>query len=77
MEAKDKNTGLGAVRNRSLILTALIVVVTLFWVLMLLYTNLPMIALAGIGLLSLLLLSVATAWTAMAVPQRNAQDGNP
>ena len=74
---KDKTPGLSAVRNRSLMLTALIVVVTLFWVVMLLYTNLPTIALAGIGLLSLLLLSVATAWTAMAVPNRKAQDNNP
>ncbi len=70
MQANDANND-GSVRGRrSLILTVLIVSVTFFWVLILTYTDLPMIALAGIGVLSLLLLSVATAWTTMAFPSR-------
>lgn len=70
---QDANTkpGLSAAGRRSLILATLIVVVTFFWVFVLLYTNLPAIALVGIGVLSLLLLSVATAWTAMAFPGRS------
>ncbi len=71
MQANDAKTGVSTASRRSLILTALIVAVTFFWVLMLFYTNLPTIALAGLALVSLLVLSVATAWTAMAVPSRS------
>jgi hypothetical protein len=60
-------------RRRSMILAALIVVVTLFWALMLFNTNLPMLALAAIAVVSLALLSVATAWTAIAFPQRRVE----
>ena len=69
MQTNDHTTDMGSLRRRSILLAALIVIVTLFWVVMLLYTNLPTIAMAGIGLISLLLLAVATAWTAMAVPK--------
>lgn len=71
MTAHDTNKGFGERGKRALILTVLIVVVTFFWVLLLMYTNLPNLALAGIGLLSLLVLSVATAWTAIAFPSRS------
>jgi len=71
VQANDNNKGTAARGRRALILTVLIVVVTFFWVLLLLYTNLPNLALAGIGLVSLLVLSVATAWTAMAFPSRS------
>jgi len=57
-----------------MVLVPLIVAVSLFWVLMLLFTNLPWLALAVIALLSLTLLSVATAWTAMAMPRRDESD---
>ena len=70
-DAKNK-TGLSNAGRRSIILAALIVVVTFFWVLLLLYTNLPTLVLGGIALLSLVLLSVATAWTAMAFPSRSS-----
>lgn len=70
MTAKDRNSGSGTRTRRSLILTVLIVVVTFFWVQILLYTNLPPLALVGLGLLSLLVLAIATAWTAMAFPGR-------
>lgn len=73
MTANDSNNGLGTRGKRALILTVLLVAVTFFWVLMLLYTNLPVWAMAGIGLVSLLLLSLATAWTAMAFPSRSKQ----
>ena len=62
------------VRRRGMVLVPLIVAVSLFWVLMLLFTNLPWLALAVIALLSLTLLSVATAWTAMAMPRRDESD---
>jgi len=69
--AKDTNKASGSRGKRALILTVMIVAVTFFWVLMLLYTNLPTWAMAGIGLLCLLVLSLATAWTAMAFPSRS------
>ena len=62
------------VRRRGMVLVPLIVVVSLFWVLMLSFTNLPWLALAVIALLSLTLLSVTTAWTAMAMPRRGESD---
>jgi len=58
-------------RRRSMVLAALIVVVTMFWALMLFNTNLPVLALAAIATVSLALLAVATAWTAIAFPRRN------
>ncbi len=60
-------------RRRSMILAALIAVVTLFWALMLVNTNLPTLALVAIAVVSLALLSVATAWTAIAFPQRKVE----
>lgn len=59
-------------RNRVLVLFPMIAVVTLLWTLLLKFTNLPALALAVVALTSLLLLSVTTAWTAMAVPRREA-----
>ena len=72
-DANVKKTGMRAAGRRSIVLATLIVVVTFLWVLLLLYTNLPMVALGGIALVSLVLLSVATAWTAMAFPSRNSK----
>jgi len=57
-----------------MVLIPLIVVVSLFWVLMLSFTNLPWPVLAVIALLSLTLLSVTTAWTAIAMPRRGRSD---
>lgn len=71
MQAGSKTIESSTRKKRALMLAALIVVVTLFWVLIMLYTNLPTIALAGIGLLSLVALALATAWTAMAFPGRS------
>ncbi|MGB5812931.1 MAG: hypothetical protein WBG86_20530 [Polyangiales bacterium] len=62
-----------SLKRRSLLLVVLIVLVTLFWVLMLVHTNLPTLVLGLIAVLSILLLSVATAWTAMALPGRDEQ----
>jgi len=62
-------------RRRSMILAALIVVVTMFWALMLFNTNLPTLALAAIAVVSLALLAVATAWTAIAFPRRDGHPG--
>ena len=58
--------------RRTIIVVSLIAVVTLFWVVLLVYTNLPTIVLAGIALVSILLLSVATAWASAAIPQRRS-----
>jgi len=71
---KSENNGswVGTARRRSIIVAALIAIVTLFWVVLLLYTNLPTLALAGVALVCLVLLSVATAWAAIAVPRRRS-----
>ncbi|MFN2328770.1 MAG: hypothetical protein ABR612_07625 [Chromatocurvus sp.] len=69
MQKTSETRSARSVRNRALILFSLIVVVTLLWVLLLMYTNLPVLVLAIVGLLSLFLLSVATAWMVMAVPR--------
>ena len=70
MEANDAKNSAGNRNQRVLFLTVMIVLITFLWVVLLLSTNLPMLALAGIGLLSVLVLSLATAWTAMAFPGR-------
>lgn len=71
MQTNNTKKGLGTRGQRAFILAALIVIVTFSWVLMLMYTSLPTLALVGIALLSLLVLSLATAWTAMAFPGRS------
>ena len=72
MQDTNEKSGMSTAGRRSIILATLIVVVTFVWALLLLYTNLSMLALGAIALLSLVLLSVATAWTAMAFPSRNS-----
>lgn len=74
MPTTDQTTGFSAARRRSLILASLIVIVTLFWVLLLNFTNLPTIALGAVAVISLITLSIGTAWAAMALPGRTAQD---
>jgi len=69
--ASEKNgSWISTAGRRTIIVASLIAVVTLFWVILLVYTNLPTIALAGIALVSILLLSVASAWAAAAIPRR-------
>lgn len=75
MQDNEHAARLRTARRRGMLLFPLIVLVTLFWVLMLSFTNLPVAALAVIALVSLFLLSVATAWTAMAMPSRGSRDG--
>ncbi len=75
MGSENNQSWVGTVRNRMIVLACLIAVVTLLWVVLLLYTNLPTIALAGIALVSLVLLSVATAWAAIAAPNRGSGSG--
>ncbi|NBB92582.1 MAG: hypothetical protein GVY32_05370 [Gammaproteobacteria bacterium] len=45
---------------------------TPFWVYLVFFTNLSMLALAFIALVILLLLSTATAWTATAIPRHDS-----
>lgn len=73
MNKQDHDKSLSARRRRPLLLTVLIVTITFFWVGLMLYTNLPTLVMAGIGLVSLLVLAVATAWTAMAFPSRDGE----
>lgn len=55
-----------------IVVAALIAIVTLVWVALLMYTNLPTMVLGAIALVSLVLLSVATAWAAIAAPNRSS-----
>lgn len=68
----NKGSWVGTAGRRVIVTAALIAIVTLFWVVLLLYTNLPTLALAGIALVSIALLSTATAWTAIATPRRRS-----
>ncbi|MEM1081841.1 MAG: hypothetical protein AAGH65_09700 [Pseudomonadota bacterium] len=65
---KEPSTWVSAAGLRTVLLSILMVVVTLFWVMLVLNTNLPPLLLLGIGLLSILILSIATAWAALVVP---------
>ena len=76
MQAKDTTKGSGAAIWRALILTVLIVVIPFFWIVVLFFTDLSLLVLAVIALLCLLLLSVATAWTAIAFPSRSDKPPN-
>lgn len=58
---------------RTIILVVLIGVVVPFWIYLVFFTNLPMLVLAVIALVMLLLLSTATAWSAIAIPRRDAE----
>jgi len=57
---------------RTIVTSALIVVVTMFWVYLLFFTNISMLALSGIALVCLLLLSAASAWATTAIPRRDS-----
>lgn len=58
---------------RTIILVVLIGVVVPFWIYLVFFTNLPMLVLAVIALVMLLLLSTATAWSAIAIPRRDSE----
>jgi apolipoprotein N-acyltransferase len=71
MESNGKSSWVGTAGRRTLLLVALIAVLVPFWLYLAFYTNLPMLALAGIAVLILLLLSLTMAWAATAMPRRN------
>jgi len=72
LESENNASSKKIAARRMIIVASLIAVVTLLWVALLLYTNLPAFALAGFAVVGLLLLAVATAWAALAVPSRRA-----
>lgn len=59
---------------RMVIASALIVVLTTFWAYLVFFTDISMLALAGIALLIVLTLSTATAWTAVGIPHEQDRD---
>lgn len=71
MKSENNASWVGTAGRRAIVVVSLIVVVTLLWVALLMYTNLPAIAMVGIAIIGLLLLSTATAWAALAVPRRH------
>lgn len=58
--------------KRTVLVSSLIALVTLFWVVLLVNANLSAFVMAGIALVSVLLLATAVAWAASALPRRNA-----
>lgn len=76
VESDNNTSWIGTAGRRVIVVASLIAVLTLFWVLLLVYTNLPAIALAAIAVVGLLLLAVATAWAALAVPRRGSDTRN-
>lgn len=73
MEPEKHGSWVGTAGLRTIIVVTLIAVLTPFWIYLVFFTNLPELALAGIALLILLILSTATAWTAIAVPGRSTE----
>lgn len=76
MEPDKNGSWVGTAGIRTVIVVCLIAILTPFWVYLVFFTQLPELALAGIALVILLILSTATAWTAIAVPHRQAEDDN-
>lgn len=72
MSSKKNQSWVRTAGLRTIIVVSLIAVVTPFWIYLVFFTNLPMLALAVIALIILLLLSTATAWTATAIPRRGS-----
>jgi len=72
VEPEKNGSWVGTAGFRTIIVVTLIAVLTPFWIYLVFFTDLPELALAGIALLILLILSTATAWTAIAVPSRSA-----
>jgi len=72
VESEKKGSWISTAGRRMIIVASLIAVVTLLWVLLLLYTNLPGIALGAFALVGVALLSVASAWAAAAIPRRRS-----
>ena len=56
------------------IASVLIVVLTTFWAYLVFFTDISMLALAGIALLIVLTLSTATAWTAVGIPHKQDRE---
>lgn len=76
MESENNGSWVKKARRRGLITGALIPAVTLYWVILLMYTNLPPLMLGIVAVVSLLLLSVAIAWTVTAVPAGQPGSGH-
>ncbi|MEM8547087.1 MAG: hypothetical protein AAGF46_02875 [Pseudomonadota bacterium] len=58
---------------RFIVLTLLIAVLTPFYLFVLLYLNLPLIITAALGLIIILMYSIATAYAAIAIPEQQSE----
>jgi len=68
----QNNAWIAEAGRRAIMLAVLIVLITLFWVSMLVYSNLPTMMLGVFALLSMLVLSMATAWAVIAIPDSDS-----
>lgn len=74
MQNEQKMSWMGTAGKRTVLVSSLIALVTLFWVILLVNANLSMAVMAGIAVLSVLLLATAVAWAASALPRRSASN---
>jgi prepilin signal peptidase PulO-like enzyme (type II secretory pathway) len=74
VDSGNNDSWIGTATFRSIIVVVLIGVIVPFWIYLVFFTNLPMILLALIALVMLLLLSTATAWSAIAIPKRGSDN---
>ncbi|MGY6555952.1 MAG: hypothetical protein ACXIUM_15660 [Wenzhouxiangella sp.] len=74
MSTSNRPAWMKTVGLRMILASVLIVVLTSFYVYLVFFTEMSMLAMAGIALLILLTLSTATAWTATGVPGGEDED---
>lgn len=73
MPSENNASWVKSAGRRMALVAALIVVVTLFWVALLFYADLPALVMGGIAVVGLVLLAVAVSWAAMAAPRRKTE----
>ncbi|NKI36567.1 hypothetical protein HFP89_15455 [Wenzhouxiangella sp. XN79A] len=72
MQNEQNMSWMSTAGKRTVLVSSLIALVSLFWVILLVNANLSVAAMAAIAVVSVLLLSTAVAWAASALPRRNA-----
>lgn len=72
MQNEQNLSWMSTAGRRTVLVSSLIALVSLFWVILLVNANLSFAVMAAIAVVSVLLLSTAVAWAASALPRRNA-----
>jgi hypothetical protein len=72
MQNEQNLSWMSTAGRRTVLVSSLIALVSLFWVILLVNANLSFAVMAAIAVVSVLLLSTAVAWAASALPRRSA-----